>query len=48
MSRQERKNMIDFIQRTRGITGEQLVYMTDLDIEHIYNSAYYQFELIVE
>ncbi|MBM7662628.1 putative transposase YdaD [Bacillus mesophilus] len=48
MSRQERINMINFIQRTKGIAEEQLLYMTDLDIEHIYNSAYYQFEIIQE
>jgi hypothetical protein len=48
MSRQERKNMIEFIQRTKGIAEEQLVYMTDSDIEHIYSAAYYQFELMVE
>lgn len=48
MSRQERKNMIEFIQRTKGISEGVLLYMTDVEIEHIYNSAYYQFELIQE
>ncbi|WP_246943019.1 BH0509 family protein [Bacillus pinisoli] len=48
MSRQERKNMIEFIQRTRGISEGVLLYMTDVEIEHIYNTAYYQFELVQE
>jgi hypothetical protein len=48
MSRQERKNMIEFIQRTKELSGDQLLYMTDAEIEHIYSTAYYHFEEIVE
>ncbi|KOO41080.1 BH0509 family protein [Priestia koreensis] len=40
MSRQERKNMITFIERMKGMDRDSLLYMTDAEIEHIYNSAY--------
>jgi len=40
MSRQERKNMIDFIAKMRDFDYETLMYMTDADIEHIYSSTY--------
>jgi hypothetical protein len=48
MSRAERKNMIDFIEKMKGITKDELLYMTDAEIEHIYNQTYYQFEEIAE
>ncbi|KAA0544914.1 BH0509 family protein [Bacillus sp. BGMRC 2118] len=48
MSRQERRNMIEFIQRTKGLAEEQLIYMTDAEIEHIYATAYFHFEEIAE
>jgi hypothetical protein len=48
MSRAERKNMIQFIEKMKGINKEQLLYMTDAEIEHIYNQTYYQYEEIVE
>lgn len=48
MSRQERKNMIEFITKNREIANENLMYMTDDEIEHIYNSTYYHFEEIIE
>ncbi|WP_110113538.1 BH0509 family protein [Bacillus sp. CGMCC 1.16541] len=48
MSRQERKNMIDFIERMKGTDRETLMYMTDADVEHIYNSTYYFYEQIAE
>lgn len=48
MSRQERKNMIEFITKNRSIANENLMYMTDDEIEHIYNSTYYQFQEFVE
>jgi len=48
MNRAERKNMIDFIEKMRGISKEQLIYMTDSEIEYIYNRTYYQFEEIAE
>ncbi|MCA1032609.1 BH0509 family protein [Bacillus timonensis] len=48
MSRQERKNMVTFISKVKGIEKDDLIYMTDADIEHIYNVTYFQFEEIVE
>ena len=41
MCRQERKNMIDFIQKVEKFEGEQLIYMTDADIEYLYNRIYF-------
>jgi hypothetical protein len=40
MNRQERKNMIDFIERMKEIDKNSLLYMTDADIEHIYSMVY--------
>lgn len=48
MSRQERKNMMEFIEKVKGITKMELMYMTDADIEHIYNTTYFHFEEIAE
>jgi len=48
MSRQERKNMMEFIEKVRGITKTELMYMTDADIEHIYNTTYFHLEEIAE
>ncbi|QGQ48585.1 BH0509 family protein [Metabacillus sediminilitoris] len=48
MNRQERKNMIDFIERMRGIDKHSLLYMTDADIEHIYHTAYTKFIELAE
>lgn len=48
MSRKERKNMIEFIQKVRQLDKELFMYMTDADIEHIYNSIYTQHEMIME
>ncbi|MFV9510402.1 BH0509 family protein [Tepidibacillus sp. LV47] len=48
MSRQERKNMIDFIQKVKKLDKDMLMYMTDKDIEDIYNYVYYYHEIIVE
>ncbi|MBB5325003.1 hypothetical protein HNQ34_002102 [Anoxybacillus tepidamans] len=48
MSRAERRNMIEFIEKVKGIDREQLVYMTDAEIEHIYNQTYYHYEEIAE
>ena len=48
MSRQERKNMMEFIEKFKGITKMELMYMTDADIEHIYNTTYFNFEEIAE
>lgn len=46
MSRQERRNMIEFITKIREFKKENLMYMTDEEIEHIYNSTYYLFQEI--
>lgn len=43
MKRQERKNMIEFIEKMGNIDRETLLYMTDADIEHIYDSIYDQY-----
>ncbi|WLR42525.1 BH0509 family protein [Bacillus carboniphilus] len=40
MSRQERKNMINYIEKLKGYDRETLMYMTDADIEHIYFTTY--------
>ncbi|WP_226669969.1 BH0509 family protein [Metabacillus litoralis] len=40
MSRQERRNMIEFIERMRKIDKDSMLYMTDADIEHIYSTVY--------
>jgi len=48
MSRQERKNMMEFIEKVKGITKMELMYMTDADIEHIYNTTYFHYEEIAE
>lgn len=40
MNRQERKNMIEFIERMKDIDKDSLIYMTDDDIEHIYSAVY--------
>ncbi len=48
MSRQERKNMIEFIQRTKELSGDQLLFMTDAEIEHIYSITYDQLESMAE
>ncbi|WP_078433349.1 BH0509 family protein [Metabacillus halosaccharovorans] len=40
MNRQERKNMIEFIERMKDIDRNSFLFMTDADIEHIYSSIY--------
>ena len=40
MNRQERKNMIEFIERMKDIDRSSFLYMTDADIEHIYSCIY--------
>ncbi|TYR79195.1 BH0509 family protein [Priestia megaterium] len=44
MSRQERKNMITFIEKMKGFDRETLMYMTDADVEYIYTSTYQSYE----
>ncbi|MGM9988451.1 MAG: BH0509 family protein [Bacillaceae bacterium] len=48
MSREERKNMIEFIAKTKGTEKIQMAYMTDDEIEHIYNSTYSSLEAACE
>ncbi|WLR51233.1 BH0509 family protein [Bacillus tianshenii] len=48
MSRQERRNMIDFINKMREMEHDNLIYMTDDEIEHIYNQTYFHCEEIAE
>ncbi|MBO9131448.1 BH0509 family protein [Bacillus sp. 165] len=48
MKREERKNMIEFIEKKKGLERENLVYMTDEEVEHIYNVTYYLYEEIAE
>lgn len=44
MSRQERKNMVNFIERMQGLESRQIKHMTDQEVEHIYNSVYMKLE----
>lgn len=44
MSRQERKNMVNFIEKMKGLDSSLLKHMTDQEVEHIYNSLYLEFE----
>lgn len=48
MRREERKNMIDFIEKKKEIEREELLYMTDEEVEHIYNVTYFHYEEIAE
>ncbi|CAM4336054.1 transporter [Bacillus manliponensis] len=48
MRREERKNMIDFIEKKKEIEREELLYMTDEEVEHIYNVTYFVYEEIAE
>ncbi|WP_100400705.1 BH0509 family protein [Bacillus sp. FJAT-44742] len=48
MSRKERKNMISFISRIRGMEESKLSIMTDDEVEHIYERTYYSHETITE
>ena len=48
MSREERINMILFLEQVKGANKEQFVYMTDGDLEHIYNTTYNLMELLAE
>ena len=48
MSREERKNMIEFITKLRSLNQEQLIHMTDAEIEHMDNQTYYHYEEIAE
>ncbi len=48
IKREERKNMIEFIEKKKGIEREELMYMTDDEVEHIYNVTYFLYEEIAE
>ncbi|MBU8908778.1 BH0509 family protein [Desertibacillus haloalkaliphilus] len=45
MSRQERANMITFIEKVKGYGRNELMVMTDADIEYIYNRTYDLYEI---
>jgi len=40
--------MMEFIEKVKGIDKFVLMYMTDADIEHIYNTTYYHHIEIAE
>lgn len=48
MKREERKNMIEFIEKKKGIERDELLFMTDDEVEHIYNVTYFLYEEIAE
>ena len=48
MKREERKNMIEDIEKKKGIEREELLFMTDDEVEHIYNVTYFLYEEIAE
>lgn len=48
IKREERRNMIDFIEKKKEIEREELLYMTDEEVEHIYNVTYFFSEEIAE
>lgn len=48
MCRKERKNMVEFIEKVKEFDKDTLMYMTDADIEHIYNTTYFHHEEIAE
>jgi hypothetical protein len=48
MSRKERMNMIEFIKKIKEMDHNALMYLTDEEVEHIYNTTYYHHEEIVE
>ncbi|WP_227937985.1 BH0509 family protein [Alkalihalobacillus deserti] len=44
MSRIERRNMVKYIEQMRGIHRDDMLFMTDADIEHIYETTYFEEE----
>jgi hypothetical protein len=48
MMREERRNMIEFIAKIGDFHKQELLYMTDAEVEHIYNRTYYLFQEIAE
>ena len=48
LNRQERTNMIEFIEKMKEIDKTSLLYMTDEDIEHIYSTVYYTYIELAE
>ncbi|RXT13746.1 BH0509 family protein [Ammoniphilus sp. CFH 90114] len=45
LSREERKNMINFIVNLYGVGADDFIYMTDTDVEGMYEKVYYEVEL---
>lgn len=48
MKREECKNMIEFIEKKKGIECDELLFMIDDEVEYIYNVMYFLYEEIVE
>lgn len=48
LNRQERTNMIEFIEKMKEIDRTSLLYMTDDDIEHIYSTIYHTYIELAE
>ncbi|WP_156339571.1 BH0509 family protein [Bacillus sp. FJAT-25509] len=38
--REERKNMVQFFELTNGFSLEDLVFMTNADLKHLFDTAY--------
>lgn len=45
LTRQERKNMIRFIVTLSGMDSLDFIYMTDTDLQGLYDKMYYEIEL---
>ncbi|MDG4657320.1 BH0509 family protein [Ectobacillus antri] len=48
MKREERRNMIEFIEKKKGLQRDELMYMTDEEVEYIYDVTYFMYEEIAE
>ena len=45
MKRQERENMIHYLMKTRKVTNDRLMLMTDEDVEYLYSREYGEEEM---
>jgi len=45
MSRHERQNMVEYIEKMKGMSPKDMMYMTDAEIEYIYETVYFQEEI---
>ncbi|MFC4735436.1 BH0509 family protein [Bacillus daqingensis] len=48
MKRTERENMITFIQKVKHVSAEQMMRMSDEDVDHLYTRAYETYEMYEE